>query len=91
MQLLWAQVIMTDMVPFMTILSFAMLGCMLFFTINLSVSADFDSGSSLGLFRTLVTVYHMTLGIGAGIDTEHASATTVVVVTLFMSFVVVVL
>ena len=78
---------MADMVPFMTILSFAMLGCMLFFTINLSSSADFDSG----LFRTLVTVYHMTLGIGAGIDTEHASATTVLVVTLFLSFVVVVL
>ena len=82
---------MTDMVPFLTILSFAMLGCMLFFTINLSGSAGFDSGSGLGLFRTLVTVYHMTLGIGAGIDTEHAAATMVVVVTVFMSFVVVVL
>ena len=81
---------MTDMVPFMTILSFAMIGCMLFFTINLSSSPDFDS-DSLGLFRTLVTVYHMTLGIGAGIDTGHASVTTVMVVTLFMSFVVVVL
>ena len=82
---------MTDMVPFMTILSFAMLGCMLFFTINLSGSADVDSASGLGLFRTLVTVYHMTLGIGAGIDTENTTVTTVVVVTLFMSFVVVVL
>ena len=82
---------MTDMVPFMTILSFAMFGCMLFFTINLSSSSDFHSDSDLGLFRTLVTVYHMTLGIGAGIDTEKASVATVVVVTLFMSFVVVVL
>ena len=79
------------MVPFMVILSFAMLGCMLFFTINLSSSPDFDSGSGLGLFRTLVTVYHMTLGIGTGIDTEHASVATVVVVSIFMSFVVVVL
>jgi hypothetical protein len=82
---------MSDMLPFMMILSFAMLGCMLFFTINLSSSPDFDSDSSLGLFRTLVTVYHMTLGIGAGIDISTASVTTVVVVTLFMSFVVVVL
>ena len=82
---------MTDMVPFMTILSFAMLGCMLFFTINLSANPDFDGDSSLSLFRTLVTVYHMTLGIGTGIDTEHASVTTVMVVTVFMSFVVVVL
>ena len=82
---------MTDMAPFMTILSVAMLGCMLFFTIHLSASADFDSGSGLDLFRTLVTVYHMTLGIGAGIDTQHASVTTVVVFTLFMGFVVVVL
>ena len=82
---------MTDMVPFMTIFSFAMLGCMLFFTINLSSSPDFDSDGSLRLFRTLVTVYHMTLGIGAGIDIQDASILTVVVVTLFMSFVVVVL
>ena len=79
------------MVPFMTILTIAMLGCMLFFTINLSSSHDLDSDGGVGLFRTLVTVYHMTLGIGAGIDTEHASTTMVVVVTLFMSFVVVVL
>ena len=82
---------MTDMVPFMTILSFAMFGCMLFFTINLSSSLDFDPDTTLGLFRTLVTVYHMTLGIGAGIDTSTAPMTTVVVVSLFMSFVVVVL
>ena len=82
---------MTDMVPFMTILSSAMLGCMLFFTINLSSNPDFESDSGLGLFRTLVTVYHMTLGIGTGIDTEQASVMTVVVVTLFMSFVVVIL
>ena len=82
---------MTDMAPFMTILAFAMLGCMLFFTINLSSSPEFDSDSSLGLFRTLVTVYHMTLGIGAGIDTSNASVTTVAVVTVLMSFVVVVL
>ena len=78
------------MVPFLTILSFAMLGCMLFFTINLPSSLDLDS-DGVGLFRTLVTVYHMTLGFGVGIDTEHAPVTTVVVVTLFMSFVVVVL
>ena len=64
-----------------------MLGCMLFFTINLSSIPDSDSG----LFRTLVAVYHMTLGIGAGIDIERASVTMVVVVTIFMSFVVVVL
>ena len=68
-----------------------MLGCMLFFTINLSSSLDVDPDNNLSLFRTLVTVYHMTLGIGAGIDIQDASATTVVVVTLFMSFVVVVL
>ena len=79
------------MIPFMTILSFAMLGCMLFFTINLSSSLDFDPDTTLGLFRTLVTVYHMTLGIGSGIDTDNASVTTVVAVTLFMSFTVVVL
>ena len=81
---------MSDMVPFLTILSFAMLGCMLFFTINLSASLDHDS-DDLGLFRTLVTVYHMSLGIGAGIDTQHAPVATVMVVTIFMSFVVVVL
>ena len=82
---------MLDMVPFMTILSFAMLGCMLFFTINRQSSPDADSDGGLGLFRTLVTVYHMTLGIGSGIDTDNASVTTVVAVTLFMSFTVVVL
>eukprot|EP01051_Picozoa_sp_SAG22_P022058 SAG22_NODE_5132_length_1080_cov_1.033639_2_plen_82_part_00 len=81
---------MTDMVPFAAILSFAMLGCMLFFTINLSSSPDFDSDSYLDLFRTLVTVYQMTLGIGAGIDTKLGIG-TVMVVTFFMSFVVVVL
>ena len=81
---------MTDMIPFMKVLSIAMLGCMLFFTINLSSGPDFDD-SNLGLFRTLVTVFQMTLGIGQGIDISTASVTTVVGVTLFMSFVVVVL
>ena len=68
-----------------------MLGCMLFFTINLSSSLDVDPDINLSLFRTLMTVYHMTLGIGVGIDIQDAPIMTVVVVTLFISFVVVVL
>ena len=77
---------MTDMVPFMTILSFALLGSTMFFTINLS-----SSHGELDLFFTLATVYHMTLGIGTGIDMSTASVTTVAVMTLLMSFVIVVL
>ena len=79
------------MVPFMTILSFAMLGSTLFFTINLPSSPEFRSNNSIGLFQTLVTTYHMMLGMGQGIDISTASVTTVAVMTLFMSFVVVVL
>ena len=79
------------MVPFMTIILFAMLGCTLFFAINLSSSPEFDANSGLGLFRTLVTVYRMALGIGAGIDNLSASTMGLVVSTIFISFVVVVL
>ena len=85
------QVIMTDMIPFMLILSFAMLGCAMFFSIHLQPSPEVGSGSSRDVFMQLVTVWHMTLGIGQGIDTATASVLTVVVVTVFMSFVVVVL
>ena len=77
------QVILMDMIPFMTVLSIAMLGCTIFFAIHQSRSE--------GLFSTLVTVYHMTLGIGQGIDISNASVVTVVVVSAFTSFVVVVL
>ena len=84
-----AQEILTDMAPFMTVLSFAMLGCSMFFVIHLPFG--FDSDTSHGVFRMLVTVLHMSLGIGQGIDTSTASLTTVVVVTVFMSFVAVVL
>ena len=80
------------MVPFMTILSLAMLGCTMFFTINLpSTSPEFRPDNILGPFRPFVTVYHMALGIGQGTDSLAASAMTVIVVTLFMSFVIVVL
>ena len=85
------QVIMADMVPFMLIMSFAMLGCAMFISIHLPSRPEAGSGSSRGLFIQLMTVYHMTLGIGQGIDTARESVMTVVVVTVFMSFVVVVL
>ena len=81
-----AQVILMDMIPFMTVLSIAMLGCTVFFAIHQSTS-----DSTEGLFSTLVTVVHMTLGIGQGIDTSNESMVTVAVVTVFSSFVVVVL
>ena len=81
-----AQVILMDMIPFMTVLSIAMLGCTTFFAIHQSRSESIE-----GLFSTLVTVVHMTLGIGQGIDTSTASVMTVAVVTAFSSFVVVVL
>ena len=81
-----AQVILMDMIPFMMVLSIAMLGCTIFFAIHQSTSDSIH-----GLFSTLVTVFHMTLGIGQGIDTSSASMMTVVVVTAFSSFVVVVL
>ena len=74
------------MIPFMTILSIAMLGCTVFFAIHLSRSDSIED-----LFSTLVTVFHMTLGIGQGIDTSNAPVMTMVVVTAFSSFVVVVL
>ena len=83
-----AQVILTDMVPFMTILSFAILGCTMFFAIHLPSAA---SRSDSYVFSMLVNVYHMTLGIGQGIETAREAVMTVVVVTVFMSFVVVVL
>ena len=82
---------MMDMIPFLTVLSFAMLGCTMFFAIYLPSSPESSSDSNHGLFRTIVTVYHMTLGIGSGIDYETASALTVTVLTVFTSFVVVVL
>ena len=81
-----AQVILTDMIPFMTVLSIAMLGCTIFFTIHQS-----RSDSIHGLFSTLVTVFHTSLGIGQGLDTSNESMMTVVVTTAFSSFVVVVL
>ena len=81
-----AQVILMDMLPFMTVLSITMLGCTTFFAIHQS-----RSGSIHSLFSTLVTVCHMMLGIGQGIDTSNESMMTVVVVTAFSSFVVVVL
>ena len=81
-----AQVILMDMIPFMTVLSIAMLGCTTFFAINQS-----RPDKVYDLFSTLVTVFHMTLGIGQGIDTSSASAVSVAVVTAFTSFVVVVL
>lgn len=79
------------MVPFMVILSCAMLGCTIFFTINLPSSREFRPDDTLGPFRPFVTVYHMALGIGQGIDMSTASVTTALIVTSFMSFVVVVL
>ena len=75
-----------DMIPFMIVLSIAMLGCTTFFAIHQSRSESIE-----GLFATLVTVYHMTLGIGQGIDTSSTSDLTVIVVTIFTSFIVVVL
>ena len=81
-----AQVILTDMIPFMAVLSIAILGCTIFFAIHQS-----GSDSIHGLFSTLVTVFHMTLGIGQGIDTSSTSDLTVIVVTIFTSFIVVVL
>ena len=80
------QVILMDMIPFMTLLSIAMLGCTIFFAIHQSRSDSFHD-----LFSTLVTVFHMTLGIGQSIDISNASMMTVAVVTAFTSFVVVVL
>ena len=81
-----AQVILMDMIPFMTLLSIAMLGNTIFFAIQQSRSDSIE-----GLFSTLVTVYHMTLGIGQGIDTSNTSVMTMVVVTASTSFIVVVL
>ena len=81
-----AQVILVDMIPFMAVLSIAMLGCTIFFAINQSRSDGIHD-----LFSTLMTVFHMALGIGQGIDTLNASTMTVAVVTAFTSFVVVVL
>ena len=76
-----------DMIPFMTLLFIAMLGNTMFFAIQQSRSDSIE-----GLFSTLVTVYHMTLGIGQGIDTlANSSVMTVVVVTASTSFIVVVL
>ena len=80
------QVILTDMIPFLTVLSIAMLGCTIFFAIQQSTSATIHD-----LFSTLVTVFHMTLGIGQAIDTSNSSLMMVAVVTAFTSFVVVVL
>lgn len=85
------QVILTDMVPFMTILLLMMLGCTMFFVINMPSSPQFGSDSTLGPFRPLVTVVHMTLGIGQGVDVAGASVITVLMVTFCMSFIVVVL
>lgn len=85
------QVILVDMIPFMTILSSVMLGCAMFFVIHMPSSQDSGSGTVHELFQMLVNVLHMSLGIGQGIDTSTASVTTVAVVTVFTSFVVVVL
>ena len=86
-----AQVILSDMIPFMTLLSFAMIGCTMFFTIH---NSELESGIAHGMFRMLVRVYRMTLGIGQGDEntTEQDTPMTVLVVaTFFTSFVVVVL
>ena len=82
-----AQVILMDMIPFLTLLSIAMLGNTVFFAIHQSRSDGIE-----GLFSTLVTVYHMALGIGQFIDTSNESSVmTIAVLTVFTSFVVVVL
>ena len=80
------QVIMLDMIPFMIVLSIAMLGCTIFFAIHQSSSDGVHD-----LFSTLIAVFHMALGIGQGIDTSNASMMTVEVATVFTSFLVVVL
>ena len=81
-----AQVILLDMIPFMLVLSIAMLGCTIFFAIHQS-----RSDSIHGLLSTLVTVFHITLGIGQGINALNESILTEVVVITFTAFVVVVL
>ena len=86
-----AQVILADMLPFLEVLMFAMLGCTVFLTIQLASNAEAGSDGISDLFRTLVAVYHMALGIGQGIDISTTSDLTVIVVTIFTSFVVVVL
>ena len=80
------------MIPFMTVLSFAMLGCTMFFVIHLPSSLGFEE-SNHGLFRMVVRVYHMMLGLGQGIETitPEDAPITVLVSTVFTSFVVVVL
>ena len=81
------QVIMLDMIPFMTVLSIAMLGCTIFFAIQQSRRDNIHD-----LVSTLVTVVQMTLGLGQGIDTSSgAPMMMVAAVTAFSSFVVVVL
>ena len=82
-----AQVILMDIIPFMMVLSIAMLGCAIFFSIHQS-----ESNNIHGMLSTLVTVYHMALGIGQLIDTSNESSVmTIAVLTVFTSFVVVVL
>ena len=79
------------MIPFMTVLSFAMLGCTMFFMIHLP-SESFEE-SNHGLFQMVVGVYHMMLGLGQCVETitPDDAPMTVLVSTVFTSFVVVVL
>ena len=79
------QVILMDIIPFMTLLSIAMLGCTIFFSIHRS-----QSGGIKGLVSTLVLVYQMMLGLGEGINDDD-SPMMIAVVIGFTSFVVVVL
>ena len=79
------QVILMDIIPFMTLLSIAMLGCTIFFSIYRS-----RSGGITGLVSTLVLVYQMMLGLGEGINDDD-SPMMIAVVIGFTSFVVVVL
>ena len=64
---------------------------MAFFSIHFPSNPEAGFGSSRDLFIQFIAVYHMMPGIGQGIDMAPASVMTVVVITVFLSFVVVVL
>ena len=91
------QVVLIDIVPFLTILGVVVLGSTLFFAIN-SPSSDyrhqefsFDSNVA-GPFQPFLTLYQTMLSMSGGVQIDESTSwLAMLMIMLFMGFVVVVL
>ena len=87
------QVILIDIVPFLTILGVVVLGSTLFFAINSPSSDEFSFDSNVaGPFQPFLTLYQTMLSMSGGVQIDESTSwLAMLMIMLFMGFVVVVL